>query len=137
MNQIRKDDPAGRLYRGTLMHLSNAQLRSYLDGELQDEHLASCAECQSRLTLIRAGRDRVAESLNALSPTKEITPRNALTRFTNYQLRFLAGWFEILSWPYSLFFIRYSLFCRRSRPLRPERLRLRAAEVTTPAMFLP
>ena len=68
------------------MHLSNAQLRSYLDGELQNDHLTSCAECQSRLNAIRTQRDRVAESLHALSPAKEIAPRNALTRFTNYQL---------------------------------------------------
>jgi hypothetical protein len=69
------------------MHLSNAQLRSYLDGELQGDHLASCAECQSRFNAIRTQRDHVAQSLNALSPAKEIAPRNALARFTDYQLQ--------------------------------------------------
>jgi len=68
-------------------HLSSSQLRAYLDGEWRDDHLASCAECQSRLSTIRLQRDRVAESLNTLSPAKEIAPRNALTRFTHYQLQ--------------------------------------------------
>jgi hypothetical protein len=70
-----------------MKHPTDSQLRSYLDGELHDDHVASCVECQTRLNVIRAQRNRVAESLNALSPTKEIAPRNALARLTNYQLR--------------------------------------------------
>ncbi len=75
-------------------HLADAQLREYLDGELEAEqatHLENCPDCQERLSAIQGQQQRVRQKLAFLSPAGEDQPyasgslplaaRPALARF--------------------------------------------------------
>jgi hypothetical protein len=71
-------------------HLTDGQLRAYLDGEIDEEqkqHLNECQACQRRLPAIRTAAQRNRQRLGFLSiqpaglETKELAPYPALARF--------------------------------------------------------
>jgi len=73
-----------------MKHLTDGQLRAYLDGELdeeQKEHLTGCPVCQANLPAIRGATLRAGQKLNFLSiqpeggKSKELAPYPALARF--------------------------------------------------------
>jgi hypothetical protein len=73
-----------------MKHLTDGQLRAYLDGELdekQQEHLAGCPVCQANLPAIRGASLRAGQKLGFLSiqsevgRSKELAPSPALARF--------------------------------------------------------
>ena len=73
-----------------MKHLTDGQLRAYLDGELdeeQKEHLTGCLVCQAHLPAIRGATLRAGKKLSFLSiqseggRSKELAPYPALARF--------------------------------------------------------
>lgn len=72
------------------MHLTQGQIRAYLDGELAgaeaenaQSHLAGCAQCRAESTAIRARAESVDARLTALSPIpghEPLAPRAARSR---------------------------------------------------------
>jgi hypothetical protein len=73
-----------------MKHLTDGQLRAFLDGELDEEqklHLDECQVCQKRLSVIRSAAQRVGQRLGFLSiqpgpsEAKELAPHPALARF--------------------------------------------------------
>jgi len=73
-----------------MKHLTDGQLRAYLDGELDEEqkqHLNECQACQRRLPVIRTAAQRTGQGLGFLSihaegkRANELTPHLALARF--------------------------------------------------------
>ena len=77
------------------MHLSDGQLRVYLDRELgeaehaaADKHLAACANCRARADELAARSAQIATRLSALvASTNSSSPQAALARFKNRRLR--------------------------------------------------
>jgi len=73
-----------------MKHLTNGQLRAYLDGELgeeQKQHLDECRDCQARLPVIKTAAQRVGQQLSFLTihpegmKANEMASRPAFDRF--------------------------------------------------------
>ena len=69
------------------MHLTDGQIRAYLDGELgevESRHLPTCRGCQARLAVLQGRARRSEQRLAFLAPhpgEKTISPLPALSRF--------------------------------------------------------
>ena len=66
------------------MHISHADLRAYMDHELEEtaaalasEHLAGCPDCRVRLQAVTQQAERVSARLTALAPRLAEAPRPA------------------------------------------------------------
>jgi len=74
------------------MHPNEGELRAYLDNEIGgqprqqiQEHLAGCAECNQRLSLMAASAGRVSSQLRALQPGegRNLSANRALAKFVD------------------------------------------------------
>jgi hypothetical protein len=73
-------------------HLSDGELRSHLDSELADDqaqHLAGCAECQSRLAPLAARRATATDRLAAVAPASTDPALAAGPALARFQSRFM------------------------------------------------
>ncbi len=76
------------------MHISEGQLKTYLDHELTPSelekvraHISGCAACQAELNTLAAQADRVGTHLTALAPSPSTAPRSVATASQRLQAR--------------------------------------------------
>jgi hypothetical protein len=91
-----------------MKHLTDAQLRTHLDGELSaDEisHLQNCSECQLQLAAVSARAGRIASSMAGLAPTGRELPPSSQVAFSRFHNKYRKEQF-----------LMQSLFPKRFRP---------------------